>query len=75
VINRFIERADVIATFASNGQLHQRVRPETVRSAGSALSARRTLRYHLDVNARRLRESEIRGVIDSHLAAARRVTA
>jgi hypothetical protein len=39
-----------------------------VRSAGSALSARWTPRYDLDVN-------EIRGLIDRHLAAARGVTA
>jgi hypothetical protein len=29
----------------------------------------------LDVNVRMFREDEIRGLIDSHLAAARRVTA
>jgi hypothetical protein len=40
---------------------------ETVRSAGSALSARWTPRYDSDVNARRLRY-EIRGVAGRDLA-------
>jgi hypothetical protein len=53
----------------------------TVRSTGSALSARWTSRYDLDMNARMFREYEIllrasnTQPIASHLAAARRVTA